>query len=158
METKQETGRIKNLTSDVAEFGRDLWLAGLGAVATAEEEGVKLYENMLDTGSKRIKDLQEEATTLFDDLVKRGEAFEQRGREQITAQVEAVKEEVEAVKEDLTTRQHELTDKVEQTVTGSVEKTLEALEVPTRTEVRTLTEQVQRLTEQVKELAAGLEG
>ncbi len=158
MEKKQEPLGIKNLIDDVAEFSRDLWLAGLGAVATVEEKGMKFYENLLDTSSKRLKDLQEEATKLFEDLVKRGEAFEQKGREQFTAHVEAVKEEVESVKEDLAERLQETTDKVEETVAGSVEKTLEALEVPTRTDVRALTEQVERLTAQVKELAAGLEG
>ena len=157
MEKKQEPVTIKDLTGDVAEMGRDLWLAGLGAIAAVEEESTKMYENVLDTSSKRLKKLQEEATALFEDLVKRGEAFEQKGRKQITAQVEAVKEEVESVKEDFFTRQHEFTDKIEETVAGSVEKTLEKLEVPTRTEVRTLTKQVERLTEQVKKLAAGLE-
>lgn len=158
MEKKQEPLGIKNLIDDVAEFSRDLWLAGLGAVATVEEKGMKFYENLLDTSSKRLKDLQEEATKHFEDLVKWGEAFEQKGRAQIAAQVEAVKEEVESVKEDLAARRQEITDKVEKTVAGSVEKTLEALEVPTRMEVRALTEQVERLTAQVKELTAGLAG
>lgn len=156
MKKKQESPAIKNLTSDAAEFSRDLWLAGLGAVALVEEESLKFYENLLDTNSHRLKDLQEEATKLFDDMVKRGQAFEQKGRAQITAQVEAVKEEVESVKKDFTARGQEMTDKVEDAVTGSVEKTLEALDVPTRTEVQALTEQIERLTKQVKGLADGL--
>ena len=144
MTTKQETLNIKNLTGDVAEMSRDLWLAGLGAVATVEEEGTKLYENLLDTSTDRLKNLQKEATTFFDDLVTRGEKFEH--------------DRLDPMIDDMGRPPTALMDKVEETVTGSVEKTLEKLEVPTRTEVHTLTKQVERLTAQVKQLAAGLEG
>ncbi len=154
---KQAQRPIDTLTDDVADMARDLWLAGLGAVAAVEEESTKWYENLIDTSSKQLKDLQKEATKLFDDLVKRGETLEKKGRKQLNAQVEAVKDEVESVKETFTERQQEITDNIEKTVAGSVEKTLERLEVPTRTEVQTLTQQVERLTQQVRALAKGLE-
>ena len=144
---------IKELTGDVAEMSRDFWLAGLGAVATVEEEGTKMYETLRESGNTRLTSLQKEATTFFDNRVTRGAAFEQKGRKQ----VEVVKEGVETAREDFTERRQAFARKLEQTVTGSVEAALEKLEVPTRTEVRTLTQQVERLTRQVRQLAASLE-
>ena len=157
MKEKSTTYRLENLPDDVAELGRNLWMAGLGAVATVEEEGTKFYETLTDTSMKRLAGLQDEAARLFDDLVKRGGKAERRGREQVTERVEAVKEEMAAVREGVTARPRKLAEKIEQTVAESVEKTLERLDVPTRTEVRTLTKTVERLTEQVAQLAASLE-
>ena len=156
MKEKRTTFRIENLPDDVAGLGRDLWMAGLGAVAAVEEEGKKRYETLTDPGRKRLAELQDEAARIFDDLVKRGENAERRGREQITERVEAVKEDVAAVREDVAARPRALAEKIEQTVAASVEKTLERLDVPTRAEVRTLTKTVERLTEQVAQLTASL--
>ena len=157
MKEKRARFSIDNLTDDVAELGRNLWMAGLGAVAAVEEEGTKLYETVADTSSKRLAELQDEAAKIFDDLVKRGETTERRGREQITKRVEEVKDEVEATRKDIAARPKEFADKSEQAVAASVAKTLERLDVPTRAEVRTLTKTVERLTEQVAQLAAELE-
>ena len=157
MKDKRTTFSIENFPGHVAELGRDLWMAGLGAITVVEEEGTKFYETLIDTSSKRLSGLQEEAAKVFDDLVKRGEKFEDRGRKQFAAQVEAVKEEVAAVSQDVTARPRAIAEKAEQTVAASVEKTLERLAVPTRTEVRNLTKTVERLTRQVAQLAASLE-
>ncbi len=157
MKEKRTAFSIENFPGDVAELGRDLWMAGLGTIAAVEEEGTKFYETLIDTSSKRLSGLQEEAAKIFDDLVKQGEKAERRGREQVTARVEAVKEEVAAAREDVAARPRAIAEKIEQTVAGSVEKTLERLGVPTRTEVHLLTKTVERLTEQVAHLAASLE-
>ncbi len=153
MKEKRTTFSIENFPGHVAELGRDLWMAGLGAITVVEEEGTKFYETLIDTSSKRLSGLQEEAAKVFDDLVKRGEKFEDRGRKQFAA----VKEEVAAVSEDVTARPRAVAAKIEQTIAASVEKTLERLAVPTRTEVRNLTKTVERLTRQVAQLAAILE-
>ena len=157
MKEKRTTFSIENFPGHVAELGRDLWMAGLGAIAAVEEEGTKFYATWIDTSSKRLSGLQEEAAKVFDDLMKQGEKFEDRGRKQFAAQVEAVKEEVAAVREDVAARPRAVAQKIEQTVAASVEKTLERLAVPTRTEVRNLTKTVERLTRQVAQLAASLE-
>jgi len=54
---------LLNRGKQMAGVGRDVWLAGLGAVATAEEEGA----------------------TLFTTLVKRGEQLEGAGRKRLVA-------------------------------------------------------------------------
>ncbi len=157
MKEKRTTFSIENFPGNVAELGRDLWMAGLGAIAAVEEEGTKFYATLIDTSSKRLSGLQEEAAKVFDDLMKQGEKFEDRGRKQFAVQVEAVKEEVAAVREDVAARPRTIAEKAEQTVAASVEKVLERLAVPTRTEVRNLTKTVERLTRQVAQLAASLE-
>ncbi|HNZ97866.1 MAG TPA: phasin family protein, partial [Thermoanaerobaculia bacterium] len=58
MATKQ---KAKKLPEEVRESASRIWLAGLGALATAEEEGSKLFKN----------------------LVKKGEEVESRGKEEI---------------------------------------------------------------------------
>ncbi|MFQ5570986.1 MAG: phasin family protein [Rhodothermales bacterium] len=144
---------IETVAGDVAEASRNLWLAGLGTVVTVEEEGVKLYENMIRDGRKRWSTLQDDASRLFDDLVERGEKVEEKG----WRQVEAVKGDLHAAKDDLAKRRNAFADQVEQTVVGSVEKTLKRLDVPTRAEVRELTKTIEQLTEKVAHLATGLE-
>ena len=48
-------------------------------------------------------------------------------------------------------------DTIEQTVTGSVEKTLGCLGIPTSTDVRNLTDKVEQLTKKVEKLAENLQ-
>ena len=50
---------IKDSSSEIKESAQKIWLAGLGALTSAEEEGTKL----------------------FNKLVEKGEAFEARGKE-----------------------------------------------------------------------------
>lgn len=121
----------RELAKDAADRGRDVWLAGLGALATAEEEG----------------------TTLFQTLVRRGEKMEARGKERI-----------ESVRTDLTTRQRELSDRVTGSVDDVVETTVEPLitalkrfGVPTRTEVQELSANVDALAKRVNALIQKLE-
>jgi poly(hydroxyalkanoate) granule-associated protein len=40
------------LQNDIMESAHKIWLAGLGAVAMAEEEGAKFFSNLMDKGQK----------------------------------------------------------------------------------------------------------
>ena len=55
------TDKTKNVQEEIKESAHKIWLAGLGALAAAEEEGAKMFNN----------------------LVERGEAYESRGREEL---------------------------------------------------------------------------
>jgi len=57
--------KVKGLTSDVKDATRKVWLAGLGALAAAEEEGSKAFKT----------------------LVKRGASFESRNRPKVKSTV-----------------------------------------------------------------------
>ncbi len=161
MKKQRETFNIETLSDDLAERSRDLWLAGLGAIATVEEESTKLYDRLVarrnqleKDGRKSLDDLQKEATRLFNDLVKRGRKVEQQGRKQLTAQVDAVKDEVAERQKELAGKVEQVTDKVEETVAGVVETVLERLEVPTRTEVKDLAAKVNTLAGKVHRLTS----
>lgn len=45
-------GSVRDLGSDAAAFGRQLWLAGLGVVATVEETATETFDSMVAKGKK----------------------------------------------------------------------------------------------------------
>ncbi len=147
MSKQKETFRLSNLPGELIDRGRDLWLAGLGAVATVEKEGSELIETLEKQGDKILTDLQKEANRLFKDLVKRGEQTEKKGRKRLTAVVGEVEE-----------RQKEMTGKLESLVSETVEAALGRLDIPTRREVQTLTKKVDTLMTQVDALTALMQG
>jgi len=65
--TKTETVKesATKFTDDVVKTGRNIYLAGLGAMATAEEEARQLFDKMVDKGEqidKNEKSLVDQAT------------------------------------------------------------------------------------------------
>jgi poly(hydroxyalkanoate) granule-associated protein len=47
--------KTKELQQDIMESAHKVWLAGLGAVAMAEQEGGKFFSNLVDKGEKLEK-------------------------------------------------------------------------------------------------------
>lgn len=119
-----------SLQQELSERGRDVWLAGLGALATVEEEGSKLFSQLVDRGktfeSERRKELQEA----------RQKAREQR--EETMSQLEEAGEETQSL------------------LLDTVNSALERFGVPTRSEVDHLSERVDTLSEQVDKLSKEL--
>lgn len=105
----------KKLQDELKDSAHRIWLAGLGALSAAEEEGSKVFNN----------------------LVERGRDLESKGKEQVG----------EAKKK---------AEKTWDTVSGKFDETLtEALHrlgVPTRDEIRSLTEKIEALTAKVESL------
>lgn len=132
---KNVAGRVVRLPGEIADGvttrGRGAWLAGLGALATAEQEGTALYGRLVKQGET---------------LVRRGEKMEKRGLERF----ETLKDEVEA-------RREEAMEKVEATVYDPMVDALRRLGVPTRAEVNRLSGPVESLTDRVNLLIARLE-
>jgi len=127
--------RVVKLPKEIAEGvttrGRDVWLAGLGALAAAEDRGTAFYGQLVKQG---------------EELVKRGETVETRGKARW-----------EELKEDVGARQDAVVEKVESTVVDPMAEALRKLGVPTRGEVQKLSTQVESLTERVNLLIAKLE-
>lgn len=124
----------RELAKDAAHRGREVWLAGLGALATAEEEGTTLFTTLVKQGEK---------------LVERGEKVEEQGRRRI-----------EDVREDLSSRQKEVVAKVRGAETDLTETMMGALKrfgVPTRAEVEALSASVATLSERVETLLRRLD-
>ena len=123
--------RLWELPQDVLQRGREMagrghevWLAGLGAMATVEEQG----------------------TTLFEDLVKRGQKVEASGRKQIAS-----------VRSRAGTRREELQDTVQENVSEPLLGALRRFGVPTRAEVRDLTNKVNGLARRLDTLTTKLD-
>jgi poly(hydroxyalkanoate) granule-associated protein len=121
MNTKKKAKEIRH---DVAVSAHQIWLAGLGAVATAQEEGGKLFKS----------------------LVEKGEDFEKSGKET----VEKAKGAVSGVK----VVAESYWDTFERTLDDKVTAVIHRLGVPTKDEIDTLTERVEKLTTAIDKLRA----
>jgi poly(hydroxyalkanoate) granule-associated protein len=116
----------KDFQTELRNNAHKIWLAGLGALQAAEEEGSKLFKN----------------------LVERGETFESRGRQRYSE----VKDRVEDVTEKARDRAESTWDKVESRLDDAVSSALGRLGVPSRDEIATLTRRVEELTALVERL------
>jgi len=113
---------------DVKDSAHKIWLAGLGAVAVAEEEGSKFFKT----------------------LVKKGEKFEDKRKKQVDQVVDKVKDGVEDVREGVESRWQRLGDSFDNKVGGAIER----LGVPSREEIFKLTQRVEDLTKKIDGLQA----
>lgn len=121
----------ENLQNELTKRGRDVWLAGLGALATVEEKG----------------------TELFSDLVNRGKDYEETRREKLEeARKEAEKQGEQALK-----RLEEAGEETTTFLSDTVNRAMERFGVPTREEVDRLSDQVSKLSTQVDKLAKALD-
>lgn len=116
----------RDFQAELKDNAHKIWLAGLGALQAAEEEGSKLFKN----------------------LVERGETFETRGRKRYTE----VKDQVEDVTEKAKDRAENTWEKVESRIDDAVTSALGRLGVPSRDEIATLTQRVEELTVVVEKL------
>jgi poly(hydroxyalkanoate) granule-associated protein len=126
----ENASRNDTLQDELTERGRDVWLAGLGALATVEEEGTKLFSRLVDRG----EDFEEERRKELEEASEK--AREQR--DEALAQIEEASEETQSLLMD------------------TVSTALERFGVPTRNEVDRLADKVETLTEQVDELSEKL--
>lgn len=122
METTTETAQETKVQDELKEGVHRIWLAGLGALAAAEEEGAKLFSR----------------------LVERGKDVEAKGK----VEVDKVKAEVDKVKAKAESRLEGLGDKLDEKITA----VLHRLGVPTRDEIHTLTQRVEELAAKVEQL------
>lgn len=115
------------LQDELSKRGRDVWLAGLGALATVEEKGTKLFNRLVDRG----KNFEEERKDEFETA---GEKAREQ-RDEALAQLEEASEETQTL------------------LTDTVNAALERFGVPSRNEVDRLSEKVETLSQQVENLA-----
>ena len=70
---KQEKNLVSELQDGVVEGSRDIWLAGLGALATVEEEGNKVFDGLVDKGKERESKGKKQIEGAIDNLKKKRE-------------------------------------------------------------------------------------
>lgn len=120
------TKKSQKVQKDVLESANKIWLAGLGALSVAEEEGSRL----------------------FNTLVKKGEGFEKRGKKQLAKVQSTVEEQVENVVD----KADSAFGRVGKGFDAKVADTLNKLGVPSRMEIQKLTKRVEQLTKTVESL------
>ncbi len=122
METSTQTGTERNVQEEIKDSVHRIWLAGLGALAAAEEEGGKIFSR----------------------LVERGRDVESKGK----VEVDKVKADAERFKAKAEGAFETWGDKIDEKLTA----TLRRLGVPTREEIRNLTQKVEELNAKIEQL------
>ena len=123
--------RMDDIQKELSDRGRDVWLAGLGALATVEEEGSKLYQR----------------------LIERGKTYERTSTEQIKQLSDRMSEE----KEKAVDRAEETAFEAQSALSETMDKALERFGVPTQKEVSDLSEKVDTLSAQIEKLSESLD-
>lgn len=116
--------KAKELQGDIMDSAHKIWLAGLGALALAEEEGGKVFKT----------------------LVRRGEDFEAKGKEH----VEKARGAVTGVR----TVAESYWETFERTVDEKITSVIHRIGVPTKDEIETLTRKVEDLTKAIEKMRA----
>ena len=124
--TTGTTTETKNAQDEIKESVHRIWLAGLGALAAAEEEGAKLFSRLVD----------------------RGRDVESRGK----VEVDRVKAEAEKIGAQVKSKAENAFEnwggKFDDTLTSALRR----LGVPTRDEIRNLTQRVEELNAKIEQL------
>ena len=123
----------------LTESARTVWLAGVGALAEAEDRGGKLVSD----GGK-----------LFERLVKEGRSYEARNRKRLATMLDTMKHSVKGARAGVGAAVDKVTGRVSHRVTepinDAIAATLHRLGVPTRREIQVLTRRVEELTRAVE--------
>lgn len=130
---------LAGTAGDVKEAVQSVFLAGLGALSMAEEEGSKLFKKLVKKGQKV-------------DLPGLGSARVQQIREQLDDATEVAADAVKGRVSDARYVAGETADKVEDRLNEAVATVMKRIGVPTREEVSELTASVERLTKHIDTL------
>lgn len=137
----------------VQDNAHEIWLAGLGAFALAQEEGV----NLVRKGGKLINEqtgkVVSESSKLFERLVAEGKKLEGKGRKMAEEAVGGVKNDVEGRVTKAREQARTNWDKLEKVFEDRVARALSRLGVPTSDEIQELSQRVAELNKRVRELA-----
>jgi poly(hydroxyalkanoate) granule-associated protein len=125
----KKKNKTKEMQNDILESAHKVWLAGLGAVAMAEEEGGKFFSTLLEKGEKlegKSKKQVEKAKGTVSGMKTVAESYwETFGRtvdDQVTAVIHRIGVPTKDEIEDLTKKVEDLTVAVDNLRTKSVAK------------------------------------
>jgi len=125
----------KNWQGDVRESAHKIWLAGLGALAVTEEEGSKLFKNLVQQGERyeaQGKQRLKEAKKGADDAGARAKKLAEETAERAKRAAEGAWEQLGGAFDD------------------KLAKTLHRIGVPTREEINALSRRIEELTRAVE--------
>ncbi|MDW8479494.1 MAG: phasin family protein [Xanthomonadales bacterium] len=113
------------------ESAQQIWLAGLGAFAKAQQEGTRLFEM----------------------LVREGMALEQKTRELASGKAQELRGAVQGTVQQVRERAADTWDRLEKVFEERVQRALARLGVPNREELKELLERVEALNAAIRELS-----
>jgi poly(hydroxyalkanoate) granule-associated protein len=125
------TERVQQGAERVQETAQNVWLAGLGALALAEDEGGKLFKS----------------------LVKRGAVIDGKNKKAYSQVMKGIDSKVEVVKETVVEATSGTVNKIEAGLESGMASVMHTFGVPTRSEIQTLTKKVDALTKSVEHKA-----
>ncbi len=150
---KKKTASRKTAVNQAQDYAHEIWLAGLGAFALAQEEGEKAFKKSTKTIEDTRSRVVGESTRMFDRLVKEGEKLEGKGRKLATDTVDGVRDDVESRVGKVRDTAQSNWDKLEKVFEQRVARALSRLGVPTSDEIGELSDRVAELNKRVADLA-----
>lgn len=150
----KKTAARKTATSQAQDYAHEIWLAGLGAFAMAQQEGGKLYDSSRKTVEQTSSKVLGESNKLFDRLVKEGSKLEGKGRKTVNETVSGVRDDVENRVGKVRESAQSNWDKLEKVFEQRVARALSRLGVPTSGEIKQLSDRVAELNKEVRALSA----
>lgn len=124
---------------EIADSAHRVWLAGLGALSRAQDEGGKFFRQLVEKGSE----LEGRGREKVEELVGKARDAASGARDKVEEARTKARTEVES-------RGEELSSQISRVVDERVEKLLHRMGVPTRQEIQALTERVEALNRQVE--------
>lgn len=122
----------KDFQKDLKDAAQSVWLAGLGALSAAEEEGSKLFKK----------------------LVARGQQFEEKNRPWVEEAAQRARVRFEEGAEAAKSKLGTVVEDASKAVDDQVTSTLERLGVPSKDEIHRLAKRVEDLTAKLEALSA----
>lgn len=129
--TEAVAGKSSSLIGEIKHYGRQIWLAGLGAYAKAGQEGADYFK----------------------ELVKSGESIEKQGKKLVTEQVEAANSQIDSVKTSVYSKVEDRFDKIEKAFDDRVASALNRVGIPSRQDVDALSAKLDVLNELLTRVA-----
>lgn len=124
---KKKSEKRESAVEALSGKAREVWLAGLGALASVEEEGNKVFNKLVDKGT----------------------AFEERGKKQIDEAYEDLSDSYKKLEKKLKSTFNKAEDEIDENLQELIHK----MGVPTQDEIKELTSQVEKLIDKVDRLS-----
>lgn len=133
---------------DIKASAQRIWLAGLGALSMAEEEGGKLFRNLVEKGSSfeaRGKERAADVRDKVEDVAREARARASEVGSDVRGRAEGAAERVKAEAESLFSG---IEAKIDKAVSGALGRA----GVPSREEIAVLSTRIEELTRLVEQL------
>lgn len=130
--SKKENKNSESVLDSLTGTAREVWLAGLGALASVEEEGNKVFSKLVDKGTE----------------------FEKRGKKQIDELYNDASERYREVESKVKSKFSKAEDELDENIQELIHK----MGVPTKEEISELTSQVEKLVKKVDTLSKKVDG